>query len=232
MTGNASVLGLAYYAGNPTNVSTAIINFPKGTLVLDTTNAVLYQKTSALGDNTGFSLIATASSATLTAPVIAGGLTASGSAANDFSGSTGTFKTSSGANTLEGAVTALSSVLSSSPSAGIGYATGAGAAATQATNKSTTVTNTASAPSTTGTITMNNASLGAATIVSFTFTNSAIAATDVLVLNHLSGGTIGSYTLNAQAAAGSATINVRNNTAGSLSEAIVISYAVIKGATS
>ena len=79
---------------------------------------------------------------------------------------------------------------------------------------------------------MNNASLGAGTIVSFTLTNSAIAATDVLVLNHISGGTVGSYSLNAQCAAGSATINVRNNTAGGLSEAIVIQFALIKGVDS
>jgi len=44
-------------------------------------------------------------SKTLTAPVISTGLTASGSASNDFSGSTGAFLTSSGANTLSGAVT-------------------------------------------------------------------------------------------------------------------------------
>lgn len=102
---------------------------------------------------------------------------------------------------------------------------GAGAV-TQATNKATTVELNAK----TGAITMNNAALNAATIVSFTLTNSLIAATDVLVLNHLSGGTVGSYTLNAQCGAGSATINVRNNTAGSLSEAIVIQFALIKGA--
>jgi hypothetical protein len=40
--------------------------------------------------------------AALTAPVISGGLTASGSTSNDFSGSTGTFKTSAGVNTLSG----------------------------------------------------------------------------------------------------------------------------------
>lgn len=39
---------------------------------------------------------------TLTTPVIATGLTASGSTANDFSGSTGTFLTSSGVNTFKG----------------------------------------------------------------------------------------------------------------------------------
>jgi len=75
---------------------------------------------------------------------------------------------------------------------------------------------------------MNAAALAADTTVSFTLTNSTIAATDVLVLNHVSGGTAGSYLLNAQAAAGSASINVRNVTGGSLSEAIVIGFAVIK----
>ena len=42
---------------------------------------------------------------TLTSPVIGTGLTASGSAANTFGGSTGTFVTSTGANTLSGDVT-------------------------------------------------------------------------------------------------------------------------------
>lgn len=107
----------------------------------------------------------------------------------------------------------------------LGYTTGAGGTVTQATNKSTGVTLSKSS----GAITMNNASLAAATIVSFTLTNTLIAATDVLVLNHISGGTVGSYTLNAQCAAGSATINVRNNTAGSLGEAVVIQFALIKG---
>lgn len=45
------------------------------------------------------------SNKTLVSPVISTGLTASGSAANTFAGSTGTFLTSSGANTLSGATT-------------------------------------------------------------------------------------------------------------------------------
>lgn len=81
-----------------------------------------------------------------------------------------------------------------------------------------------------GEITLNGAALAAATIVSFTLTNTTIGANDLLVLNHSSGGTAGAYTLNAQCASGSASINVRNATAGSLSEAIVIRFAVIKGA--
>jgi hypothetical protein len=108
-----------------------------------------------------------------------------------------------------------------------GYAAGAGGTVTQATNKSTGATlNTRC-----GTVTMNGAELAADTTVSFTLTNSQIEATDVVMLNHASAGTAGAYTLNAQAAAGSASINVRNVTGGALSEAIVIRFAVIKATT-
>jgi hypothetical protein len=110
----------------------------------------------------------------------------------------------------------------------LGYGTGSGGSVTQATSKATGVTLNKS----NGQITLNAAALAGDTTVSFTLTNSVIAATDVLVLNHVSGGTAGSYLLNAQAAAGSATINVRNITTGSLSEAIVIGFAVIKAVTS
>jgi hypothetical protein len=105
-----------------------------------------------------------------------------------------------------------------------GYIVGEGGTVAQSTSKSTAVTLNKKS----GQITMNGAALAAATTVSFTLTNSTIAATDLLVLNHVSGGTAGSYLLNAQAAAGSASINVRNITAGSLSEAIVIGFAVVK----
>ena len=124
-----------------------------------------------------------------------------------------------------GAISATASIKSKSATAGVGYMTGAGGTVTQATNKATGVT----LSKVCGAITMNAAALAGDTTVSFVLTNTAIAATDVLVLNHISGGTIGSYLLNAQAAAGSATINVRNITTGSLSEAVVIQYALIKG---
>jgi hypothetical protein len=105
-----------------------------------------------------------------------------------------------------------------------GYIVGDGGTVAQSTSKSTAVTLNKRC----GQITMNGAALAAATTVSFTLTNSTIAATDLLVLNHVSGGTAGSYLLNAQAGAGSVSINVRNITAGSLSEAIVIGFAVVK----
>jgi hypothetical protein len=108
-----------------------------------------------------------------------------------------------------------------------GYGAGAGGTVTQGTDKATAVTlNTRC-----GTITMNAAALADATTVSFTLTNSQIEATDVVMLNHASAGTAGAYTLNAQAAAGSASINVRNVSGGSLSEAIVLRFAVIKATT-
>jgi hypothetical protein len=105
-----------------------------------------------------------------------------------------------------------------------GYVTGDGGAVTQSTSKSTGVTLSKKC----GQITLHNAALAADTTVSFTLTNTTVAATDIIVLNHVSGGTAGSYLLNAQAAAGSASINVRNITSGSLSEAIVIGFAVVK----
>jgi len=109
-----------------------------------------------------------------------------------------------------------------------GYVTGDGGTVTQATSKSTGVTLSKKC----GQITMHNADLGANTTVSFTLTNTTIAATDLLVLNHVSGGTAGSYLLNAQCAAGSASINVRNITDSALTgEAIVIGFAVVKAVT-
>jgi hypothetical protein len=129
-------------------------------------------------------------------------------------------------NATATSITSTSNILISSAGK-LGYATGSGGTVTQATSKTTGVTLNKS----NGQITLNAAALGADTTASFTLTNTVIAAGDVLVLNHISGGTAGSYLLNAQSAAGSASINVRNITAGSLSEAIVIAYAVIKAVT-
>ena len=104
-----------------------------------------------------------------------------------------------------------------------------GGTVTQATNKGTGVTlNTES-----GQITMNNAALADAAEVSFTVTNSKIAATDVVVACHGSAGTAGAYIVSANAiAAGSFAITVSNVSGGALSEAIVINFVALKGASS
>jgi hypothetical protein len=129
--------------------------------------------------------------------------------------------------TVDGTGTVSTGTLrSTSPTAGLGYSTGAGGTIGQGSGsgKATGVTlNTV-----TGLITMDGAVLNAGVIVSFTLTNSAIAATDTLILQHNSGGTVGAYTFSAQPAGGSALINVRNATAGNLTEAPVIRFTVIK----
>jgi hypothetical protein len=101
-----------------------------------------------------------------------------------------------------------------------------GGTVTQATNKSTGVTLSKQC----GTITMNGAALAADTSVSFTLTNTVIAATDIVHVQHDSVGTLGAYGFAVTPGAGSAVIGVHNCTPGSLSEAIVLRFIVIKAA--
>ena len=120
-------------------------------------------------------------------------------------------------------------ILSASPIAGIGYTTGAGSSATQASVKSSAFTLNAA----TGQITFaNDALVGSCTTSSATWTNSAIATNDVVMFNHISGGSIGKYIFNAQCSAGTAVLRVTNIGTVSLSEAPVVAFAVIKGAIS
>lgn len=111
-------------------------------------------------------------------------------------------------------------------SAGIGYATGAGGAVTQATSKTTGVTLDKLA----GQITMHNASLGAGAEAAFTLTNAKIAANDVVAVAIKSGGTSGAYVAAVTATtAGSCEITLTNLSGGSLGEAVVLNFVVIKG---
>lgn len=110
----------------------------------------------------------------------------------------------------------------------IGYTAAAQGSVTQATDKSTGVTLNKSA----GKITMNNAALAANTAVSFTLTNSVISGNDAIIVNVAGGGTAGAYTTYISSmTAGSAVITLRNLTGGSLSEAVVINFAIIHGAS-
>ena len=107
----------------------------------------------------------------------------------------------------------------------IGYSALAQTAVTQLSSKSTGVTVNTSA----GQITMNGASLAAATTVTFTLTNSLLSVKDVIIVNVASANaTAGAYNCWVSSMlAGSATITLRNITAGSLSEAVVINFAII-----
>lgn len=110
----------------------------------------------------------------------------------------------------------------------IGYNAGAGGTVSQLGNKATGVT--LNKPS--GEITMKATALSAATTVQFILTNSTISAKDLLLINIVGGAATGAtYNLDANCTAGSAVISVRNITAGSLSEALVLRYTVIRGST-
>jgi hypothetical protein len=133
------------------------------------------------------------------------------------------FTTTDGGTTVT--VYDLNRPLLGSAGSAVGYSTGTGGTVTQATSKSTGVTLNKRC----GQITMNNAALSAAAEVSFTFTNSTIAATDVVVTAISSGATAGAYNTHVDAiAAGSCRISITNFSAGPLSEAIVLNFAVIK----
>ena len=108
----------------------------------------------------------------------------------------------------------------------LGYTSAAQGTVTQATDKSTGVTLNKSM----GRITMNNAALAGNTAVSFTLTNSLISTKDIILTNVSGGGTAAAYTVYVSSmTAGSAVITLRNFTAGSLSEAVIINYAIIHG---
>ena len=108
----------------------------------------------------------------------------------------------------------------------LGYTTAAQGTVTQATSKATGVTLNKSA----GRITMDAAALANGVAVSFTLTNSLISTNDVLILC-VSGGAVldpVAYTAyTSSLAVGSAVVTLRNLSATSRSEAVVINFALL-----
>lgn len=122
-------------------------------------------------------------------------------------------------------------ITSTSATAGIGYATGAGSSVTQATNRSTGVTINAVS----GTITTNTTSLAAQASAEFTVTNSAVAIGDVVLVSQQSGssnvaGVAGVTDLVVvTVAAGSFILSVQNDSSTTAETgAIIINFVVIK----
>jgi len=108
----------------------------------------------------------------------------------------------------------------------LGYTAAAQGTVTQATSKATAVTLNKSA----GRITMNGAALAGSTAVSFTLTNSFISANDVLILCVSAGSVadVTTYTAYVNAlGVGTAGITLRNLSAVSQSEAVVVNFALI-----
>jgi hypothetical protein len=105
-----------------------------------------------------------------------------------------------------------------------GYTAAAQGTVTQATSKSTAVTLNKAA----GQITMNNAALAGATNVTFTLNNSLISVNDIVILNIAADATAGSYNCWVSGlSVGSVSITVRNISGGSLSEAVVLNFALV-----
>lgn len=130
--------------------------------------------------------------------------------------------TATGNINLKRATVASSSVKSTSPTAGIGYATGAGGAVTQATSRTTGVTlNTVS-----GTITLVSAA-GSTTPATFTVTDSAVVATDTIIVNQKSG--TDKYEIFVTAV-GAGSFNITSfTTGGTTTEQPAFNFCVIKG---
>ena len=110
----------------------------------------------------------------------------------------------------------------------LGYASAAQGSVTQGSSKSTGVTLNNSM----GQITMNGATLNTLTNVTFTLTNNLISAKDVVILTVGAGATSGAYNCwISSMSAGTCTITLRNISGSNLSEAVVINFAIIHGAT-
>ena len=155
---------------------------------------------------------------------IAGNLNVTGNIAAGNIGTTGI--STSGTVSVTGNITVAGTGGISLTSTGTaGYGAGAGGTIAQTGNKSQTVILNKPA----GEITMQNTLLAAGGVVSFTLTNSTIGLRDMLLINLVGGGTAGAYFYGSNCTTGSAVITVRNLTAGGLSEALVLRYAVIKG---
>ncbi len=108
--------------------------------------------------------------------------------------------------------------------------TGGGTGSQSSAKTDTVVINTS-----TGVITGDNASLAAATEVVFILTNSTINATSVVILSHAdgSGGDPESYLFGVgNVKSGSCEIHITNLTGGALTDAIVLNFVVIGGASS
>ena len=120
---------------------------------------------------------------------------------------------------------AVTGLLKSSGTAGVGYATGAGGTVTQATSKTTAVT----INKLCGRITMSGNNMTANEEVQFLVNNTTSADGDTVIINYYGGGTYGAYFIQAgQVTTNAFTISVRNVSAGTLGEAISMGFSIIK----
>ena len=217
--GNYYHLGLTDYTGNGTGtlvrstspvLVTPALGTPASGIVTNCTGSPALVITNCTG------------SPTLTAPLL--GTPASGVITN----CTGTPALDITSCTGSPALTALTATgnIRITGTGVLGYSAGSGGAVTQLTSKTTGVTLNKS----NGQITMEaTTAIGIGASVVFALTNSFIAVTDAVIANIATGGTANAYTIDVlTVAAGNAGLRVTNISAGSLSEAVVVSFAIIK----
>ena len=206
--------GVLVFNNTPTLI-TPILGTPTSGTLTSCTGLPVTTGISGLGTNVA-AFLATPSSANLAAALT----DETGTGANVFANTPTLVTPVIGAAT--GTSLTATGVIASTGTAGVGYATGAGGAVTQATSRTTGVT----LDKTSGAITLFSAA-GSATAATFTVTNSTVAATDVIILNQKSGTDL--YDLMVTAvAAGSFNITFRT-TGGTTTETPVFNFAVIKG---
>jgi hypothetical protein len=133
--------------------------------------------------------------------------------------------TMTGALIVNSTIASNSTILANGNASKIGYNTGAGGTITQGAGAKT---NSVTLNRPTGIIVTDSAALAADTAVTFNLSDSVIESTDIVVVSHISGGTLGSYNFAVAPAAGNANIVIRNITGGSLSEALTLRFIVIK----
>jgi len=112
------------------------------------------------------------------------------------------------------------------PTAKFGYTSG-GTATQGSTDKTGTVTINAL----TGTVTMDNSALGADGAKQHVLSNTTVSANDMIICTPTSGGNRSAYNIVGFCSSGSANIEVRNVSNGTLSEAIKYQFMIIKSPT-
>lgn len=211
------VLGVA----SATSVNKVAITAPatSATLVIADGKTFTVNQTLTLTGTTGTTMTFPSTSATI----------ARTDAANTFTGvqtMTSPVLTTPAIGAATGASLAVTgAITSSSASAGVGYATGAGGTGTQGTNRTTTVVMSPN-PCLSGSITLISAA-GSATPASFTVTDSAVAATDTIIVNQKSGTDLYEIFVTA---VGTGSFRITSfTTGGTTTETPVFNFAVIKG---
>jgi hypothetical protein len=196
-----------------------------GSQSLTTTGAVSVGSLASTGAVTAASVTATGVVTAASVSLAANPTTNLQATTKQYVDTADALKLNKAGDTMTGALIVNSTILANGNSSKIGYDTGSGGSVTQGAGAKT---NSVTLNRPTGIIVTDSAALAANTAVTFNLSNSVIEATDIVVVSHISGGTLGSYNFATAPATGNTNIVIRNITAASLSEALTLRFIVIK----